>query len=125
MTTAIIARWDHVRALVRSSRTSFVSFSPFYSRDALALLSTSLARTTPIEFWTRLSLHDWAAGRQFLRRHMLEDKHHVADTNLPRPAVGQVNRLGRHLRREAQPVGRRRAGRHEAGAGPPRQRRGD
>jgi hypothetical protein len=62
MPTAIIARWDHLRALVRSSRTSFVSFSPYYSREALALLSTSLARTAAIEFWTRLSLHDWAAG---------------------------------------------------------------
>jgi hypothetical protein len=62
MTTPVIARWENLRSLGRLSKGSFTAFSPYYSPDGLKLIETSVPRTARIEFWTRLSLRDWAAG---------------------------------------------------------------
>jgi PLD-like domain len=59
---SIIARWDVVRSLVQSARQDCTIFTPFYSFDGLSLLDASLRRTVALNFWTRLSLRDWAMG---------------------------------------------------------------
>ncbi len=62
MSMPIIARWENLRSLIRLSKASFTAFSPYYSLDGLKLIETSVPPTARIEFWTRLSLRDWAAG---------------------------------------------------------------
>jgi hypothetical protein len=62
MTTPLIARWDDLSSLLKSTKANCTVFTPFYSQDGLTLIDASVRSSVAVTMWTRLSLREWASG---------------------------------------------------------------
>ena len=62
MTNVLVPRWEDFESLVASANEKLTFFTPYYSSNWIGKTLNATDTVVDFEFWTRLSLIDWANG---------------------------------------------------------------